>query len=247
MGPSVIGDLLRGVVPEGFDPTTVGPRCLAGCGASVGRRGQECQPCAVAARRKRRADRLAFAYDSLRDWPWCRFGDPTFEERTKAVRHGVDVAREWSTVDRGLVLLGPTGRGKTTLMVAIGLKILDAVRDDDDATREDVDLAAGIRFAHASDIARARRGWPLGKGDPPELTEAMDATLLLLDEMGREPEMDPTMFELFDYRYRKGLPTIATSRLSALEIAKPERYGPDGARRMLKVGTVLDLTPKGIR
>lgn len=251
MDASVIGDLLRGILPDGFDASLARPQCLGGCGASVDRRGRVCAPCSARETASRRRARLAEAVATLPPWPWCRFGDPVFAERTAGRatrRHGTEVAdvvaadaaRAWRRAHGGLVLCGPTGTGKTSLMVAIGYQLVEAAMAESAAPAL-VDFAAGIRFADASDIARARRGWPLGKGDPPELTEAMEATLLLLDEMGREPLGDPTLFELFNYRYRKGLPTVTTSRLTRDDMKRPDRYGTDGARRLLDTGVVLEL------
>lgn len=150
----------------------------------------------------------------------------------------IAAARGWRAAAGNLVLLGATGIGKTSTMVALGYQILDYARDydlPDDALR----VAAGLRFVNAIDLGYARRNWPLGQGDPPMLLEAREATVLLLDELGREPAWDSTMFELFDYRYRKGRPTVCTSRLSENEMESPERYGVDGARRILETGKVV--------
>jgi DNA replication protein DnaC len=84
---------------------------------------------------------------------------------------------------------------------------------------------------------RARKIHPLGEEEPEEVTRAMRASLLVLDDLGAEP-LDTVIFEVLDQRYSRGLPTIVTSGLTPSAIR--ERYGDAAWRRLSERGVVLE-------
>lgn len=235
-----IASLMAKILGPGASADAPGPRCAGGCRAEVSEPGRWCPTCGERDRRERRLRALEPAYASLPAWSWCRLDAPLFRARTRDAAEMVEAATAWRASTGNLVLLGPTGIGKTSVVVALAHKILDYVRDHK-ATPEAVAMAKGMRFVDAIDLGIARRNWPLGQGDPPLLIVAREAPILILDEVGREPTWDTTMFELFNYRYRRGLPIVATSRLTEAEMKAQDRYGVDGARRILESGKLVNL------
>lgn len=97
----------------------------------------------------------------------------------------------------------------------------------------------GFVWSRATDLAAARSNHPLGQGEAPAVTEAMDArALLVIDDLGQEPELRPTapniLFEILDVRYSAGSPTLITTGLSPEELTN--RYGGAFIRRVLQSG-----------
>lgn len=100
-----------------------------------------------------------------------------------------------------VVLLGPTGIGKTSAMLWLEAEW------------------PGYHI-HARELASSERRHGLGEGYPPEMLEARQARVLYLDDIGAEEPRDLTALQfLLDYRYSKGLATVATSGLTATELA----------------------------
>ena len=178
---------------------------------------------------------LAPAIVSVPVWPWARFEHAQFPVTTthKAI---LEAARSWRRINGSLALLGPTGAGKTASAVALAHRIIDAclARKRSDA---DMRFAVGLRFISAKDLAQARREHKLGAGDSPLEAMAIAATLLILDELGYEPQIDTTISDVVDARYRAGLPIVVTSGLSEAELAV--RYGDAVKRRLCERGRVV--------
>jgi len=65
----------------------------------------------------------------------------------------------------------------------------------------------------------------------------MDATVLVLDDLGNEPA-DSVIFEVVDRRYRPGKPVIVTPGMSPAAIR--ERYGDALWRRLSERGAVVE-------
>ncbi|WP_437948685.1 hypothetical protein WME98_50080 [Sorangium sp. So ce296] len=245
-GAESVGEVLRKLLADkGIDLDTADarPRCVAGCGTVVESDGQWCAPCARADRALLRAERVKAAYASLPAWPWCRFDDPKFEAILRRAPDVLSAARAWIPSHGGLVLIGRTGIGKTAAMVAMAHRILDFARDNelpDDKT----DLPRRLRLIRTSDIIRATRNHPFGAGsDAPLLRTAYEASVLMLDDLGREPPDDKTIFDMLDHRYWAGLPTVVSTNLTRAEMHA--RYGEAGGRRICELGRVVEHTREG--
>src|SRR5690606_37540086 len=123
-----------------------------------------------------------------------------------------------------LTLLGPTGSGKSSTAAAIVDRLVREAADKSMAERslDPFWFARRIRWAKTYSLVRARREHPLGEGEAPLVKGAIDASLLILDDLGNEPA-DPVIFEVLDARYDCSAPTLVTSGLRQPEIRS--RYG----------------------
>lgn len=219
-----IGSLLRALEVQA---TEQAPTCI--CGAPVRHYRDVCPQCRE---NQRAADRhllLSASSRSLPAMPWAVWGGAW---ASRCNGHVVSLLGHWTREKGNLVLCGPSGSGKTTATVARTRAILSAVERR--GTPDDFRFACGIRFATAVDLATARRQHPLGAGEPFELEEAFEATLLILDELGFEPQADTAIPELADIRYRKGKLTITTTGLRPEEMVS--RYGEATVRKLVANG-----------
>lgn len=260
-----IAALLASVTPQAA-AAAASPRawaCGGECGAFVLNRGTWCASCAVlSAQRSRRSmiARIEARLTSNGALGWCRIGDPAYvaatekaraiaaaqaePERTEALE--LIAGAKWSRRRGNLLLLGPTGIGKTRILVAIGLRILDSAVERGDADL--VAFAARIAWTTGLDLAEARSRHKLGGGEPPEILRAKRASLLLLDEIGFESRrLDPDAVRDVIYaRYHACLPTIVASGRTARELEDPRLgYGQAALRRLIEPGRgrLVDLHP----
>jgi DNA replication protein DnaC len=117
-------------------------------------------------------------------------------------------------------LLGPAAAGKTSLAVAIAHAWARV-------------HARPAVFLAAVDLGVARQQHGLGDGDPRIVRDAMNAPLLVLDDLGQEAEFgSPVVAHVIQHRYDRVRPTIATSGLTVEQLVS--RYGAGVARRLIE-------------
>lgn len=110
----------------------------------------------------------------------------------------------------GLVLLGPTGDGKTTALRHLALILLAKL-----------EAATSMMFVLASDLADSR-----------ELAErAKTVRFLFLDDMGRERDPYNRIFQVLDYRHNRA-PTFISSGLQLSDLE--QHYDGATMRRMFE-------------
>jgi DNA replication protein DnaC len=182
---------------------------------------------------------------------WCRAGTPEYAKATeRALRLSarneqaanlIETAvwkRSWGS----LLFLGPTGVGKSKVIVAIAHRILDAAMAGG-LDEHFFHAAMRIRFVSGFELAKAWAKHKLGDGDPPLVAQAKRASLLLLDEIGYEDtRLDPhAVRDVLHARDDRNMPTLATSGKTRAEL--DERYGEATTRRMTEPGRahVIDL------
>ncbi len=140
------------------------------------------------------------------------------------------VAQGWRWGHGNLILLGPTGTGKSTAAAMLFRYLLkDGVQKGGSAWEN----ARFMAWFGALDLFHASREHALGKGEAPELRQASRARLLVLDDAGWDT--DPRVVSgVLAERYESGLPTIVTSGKTELELVA--HYGAAVVRRMTETG-----------
>lgn len=238
--PAAASDVLRSLVAQdpafASDSWEVVHRCR--CGERVGVRGELCSSCSAAERAELREMVLCKARRSLPPWERARFGRAEIRECVHP--RILEAARSWSIAGGlGLTLLGYTGAGKTTAALAIAHHRLETAR-----TPEQVRFASGIRYAKAPTLAVARAEGELGKDEPAKLKLAKSCALLILDEVGSEPDArkgEPgAVYEVLQARADRGLLSIVCAGFTEAELHS--RYGDATKRRLTERSVVVGVT-----
>lgn len=157
---------------------------------------------------------------------WAIDGDSaTLATRVKLPPARIADALTWAAglekIPPSLTLTGDTGNGKTSLVVALFATWFAKHRDE------------GARFMTAIELGLARSRHPLGHGDPPAVTAAIEAPLLILDDLGAEAPMHAdVMRQVLHERHNADLPTWVTSGLSQAQLAA--RFDGGLARRLFE-------------
>jgi len=161
---------------------------------------------------------------------WATFDDPELRQRCKTDLRKARKALQ-DLFDRkiqNLVLLGAAGAGKSSLACAM---LQSALYEE---------VVFSGRFCAAVTLAACRTDSGLGT-IPPALYDAMCASLIVLDDVGQEPERNaPVITELMQHRYNDGKPTIVTTWLSPAEVA--QRYSAGTARRFFEHSAIVRLS-----
>lgn len=186
-------------------------------------------------RAERRVRELAAPLATIpRMHQWCRFDAP---DLSKAVKRQGAIAEARAAVgsDR-VVLMGVAGSGKTTLACAMLQQLVDEVREPGGDPKKYRD-AVNARFASAYFIAKARFEHRLGDGEAAEVKEAIDATILVLDELGFDRAKNTALDEVIHERHAAERMTIITTGYSFEQLL--EKYGDGVARRVFENAKVI--------
>ena len=122
-----------------------------------------------------------------------------------------------------------SGAGKTALAAAMANTVLDMAVPG--AHPRILEMAKRLRWVDAIDLGSAQRDSKLG-GEPPILVEAIGASFLVIDELGRETGEQglQNVFEVINKRHQRQLKTVVTCGLSWEKITK--RYDQAMIRRL---------------
>lgn len=136
----------------------------------------------------------------------------------------------WRWGHGNLLLLGPTGSGKSTSVAILFRLLLGHGVKNGGKSWENARFMAWYR---ADDLAEDRKEHPLGKGEAPDVYRASHARLLVLDDAGwdRDPAACSSVLAA---RYETSLPTIITSGKTEDELIL--HYGAAVVRRMTETG-----------
>lgn len=172
---------------------------------------------ADAAMRRRLADRTIPA-----EFAWAHIRAPELAKRIDARRRPLSDVIERILGAPRVVLAGGSGAGKTSLAVA--------------CLRER--LHVGARFVSAIDLATARIQHAAGDGEASLVVVAIEAPLLLIDDLGEETMTSTSAVrDVVRARHAAGRATWVTTGLRSREIVA--KYG-DGIRRRLFEGAYAE-------
>jgi DNA replication protein DnaC len=113
----------------------------------------------------------------------------------------------WAWGDPNQLLLGTTGKGKTTAAAYL-LRRLCAMAIEHGG--EALERSKLIRWQSCRELSAVVREFPLGEGTPETIQRCQNARLLILDDLGASDERAP-LERVMDVRYMRGWPTITTS------------------------------------
>ena len=184
----------------------------------------------VVARRRRESLR-AFERHLPPRFRWSRLDHPDFRGRV-----ALPTIPQQPPDAMRVLLFGPSSAGKTTLAVALlrallGKRVASHPFECDD----DVDaVARQCRFVPARRLGVAA----LVPGDPLEIRRAMRAPVLLLDDLGKDPDIKSNPLPaVIAERHDEERVTWITTELTPPEILK--RYGGGIARRICEGADVF--------
>jgi DNA replication protein DnaC len=199
-----------------------------------------CEACAL---REERKHLLEPALSSIpKHYRWASFDNLDLIRSRVPNQHAIARAQQCFGAIR-VTLIGTTGSGKTSLAVAMLRMHIDAAYAPD-ADADTVARGKGALFATSFDVCAAAASHPLGKGEAPLIARARRASILVLDEVGSEPQPDAVKLLLFD-RYNSALPTWVTTFLSREQVS--ERYGGGVHRRMFEHGRTIEVSAPPLR
>ncbi len=195
-----------------------------GCGAVKTGLGGLCAECRDREKFERAKERV-FASIPKR-YRWAIDGNlSTLSARVSLPPARISAALAWATglgpKPPSLALTGGTGAGKTSLSVALFAAWFARHREE------------RVRFTSAIELGLARSRHPLGHEDPPAVLVALEAPLLILDDLGAEAPMHAdVMRQVLHRRHDEDLPTWITTGLTHAELGR--RYDGGLARRVFE-------------
>lgn len=136
----------------------------------------------------------------------------------------------------GLVILGPTGTGKTWVAAALARLLL-------------VEDTIPVTFITVPDFLEALRPSSRVPGVDPDMMQYALAPVLALDDLGAEGPLsawgEEQLLRLAHERNHNGRPTIVTSNMTGPEIR--ERYNDRIVERLFAGSTLISLSGKSLR
>lgn len=142
-----------------------------------------------------------------------------------------DFAENFSKDGQSLLLIGPTGTGKTHISTAIAKALIEK------GVEVIYDSAQNIVSAFEKDKFRSGYGPYEPEGD-----KYLECELLILDDLGTEFASSFTvscLYNLLNTRINKGLPTVISTNLSPAELS--EKYEDRIYSRIVGAGTRILL------
>lgn len=158
---------------------------------------------------------------------WARADNPSFWSRLTAnLKAALDT---WDPTRQGLILLGPTGLGKTAGVVAA----LHRCR------RTQARELPRFLWTTETRLVVARQAHSLGKGIAPLILRAQRVQHLIIDEVGPASNVELIHGAILDERYARGLPTTITTGCTLPDLV--QLYSLAFVRRLAELATVVDL------
>lgn len=190
-----------------------------------------CEECRATQMRKLDAVNLTCRSVPSR-WDWAHFNAETLYDRVKNNSLIKQAEAMTSNLERALLFGTEAGTGKTTLAVCLLKRIAG-------------DRSMRGHFISAVKLAPCRANSSLGRV-PGEMREALDAPILLIDDLGYESKTHNNCIpDIIHQRFEDtSLVTIVTTGLSSAQLAAA--YGEGIKRRLVEGAAVMkfDVLPK---
>jgi hypothetical protein len=155
----------------------------------------------------------------------------------------VQVLDAWGWSDGNLLILGPSGRGKTTGASYLVRRLCARAAATGGVEFEKAQL---IRWQSCRELSQLVREHPLGQGMPDAVQRCQNARLLVLDDIGASDDRG-ALERILNTRYERAWPTVTTSGLSSRDLVSA--FGEALVRRLLqrggKGGRIVSLFPDG--
>lgn len=129
-------------------------------------------------------------------------------------------AENFTAKSDSILMTGGTGLGKTHLSLAIAARVLEK--------------GQSVIYGSAPELMRILEREYFGKSDNDTMSTLNSCDLLILDDLGAEPEKPLTeslLYEIINARVSRGLPMIVSTNLNAAELNK--RYSGKIGSRLL--------------
>lgn len=207
-----------------------GWRCCK-CSAAIDHPGA-CDACGEAWERSRVEQTRSGARATIPShFRWATFESAELGQRCGAdgprmARAALDALR--CGVSESVVFMGPARAGKTSLACAVLRCAIDTLPH----------LGYSARFVSASLLGRSRRDGRMGE-TPILVSQAVQSSFLLLDDVGQEVESD-VIREVIQARHDADRPMLVTTFFGESAIA--QRYGGGIAGRLFERSAVVDVT-----
>lgn len=210
------------------------------CNRDIGKNTWICDTCLIVHRAELRDRTLATAratipekfrsasFHSLELQQWVRASKAAIRGAYNALKLPIPI----------ITVVGAPGSGKTTLACAMLREVIDQAGklECDEATLE---RGKRARFYEAYDLSVARKEHRLGGGEPIDLADAKLASVLVVDELGRDDRSTSDVWKIIHDREAERLLTIVTTWMSQGEIAAA--YDGGIARRLFENATLIQL------
>lgn len=156
---------------------------------------------------------------------WASFAHPRILNARVQSAHAVEVALGLDGIERA-VFVGSSGTGKTSLAAAAARKVI-------------WQGAESVRFESSFRLSLARSRHPLGEGEPATVEQAMNAGLLVLDELGSDELVHGSCIKEMIYeRHWRARATWITTWMSPEEVGA--KYGDGVARRIFDGAIIIE-------
>ncbi len=204
---------------------------------------ERCRRFELERERQRLRDWWSTVSAQLPNWPYAHFGNPEWASKVSST--AIAAVRRWDPLGgSGILLCGPTGSGKSSVIVARLRSVLAELARKLDTTGR-LPRLASVRWTTEEALMRDAYRWDSDE-DAVAWTKAQARPgVFIIDEVGfaggdRAPAgRTPALMAVVNARYDAGVATAITTGLKPNAFI--ERYGAALWRRLAERAEVVDL------